>query len=60
LKSDKAFFFASYQGTRELRTYTATVTVPTPAMVVHIRRPLRWLLRRNSSRSVYLKEPVPL
>ena len=30
---DRAFFFASYQGTRELRTYTATVTVPTPEMV---------------------------
>src|SRR5262245_58536204 len=26
-------------------------TVPTPAALVHIRSPLRWLLRRNSSRS---------
>ena len=30
---DRVFFFASFQGTRELRTYTSTVTVPTPEMV---------------------------
>ena len=31
---NRAFFFGSYQGTRERRTYTATATVPTAAMVL--------------------------
>lgn len=30
---NRAFFFGSYQGTRERRTYTATITVPTPEML---------------------------
>jgi len=33
LLRNRAFFFASYQGTRERETHTATVTVPTPEMV---------------------------
>jgi hypothetical protein len=30
---NRAFFFGSYQGTRERRTYTATITVPTAEML---------------------------
>lgn len=33
LLRNRAFFFASYQGTRERRTHTAIVTVPTPEML---------------------------